>query len=63
VTAQQLLPAVRDVYSRYPEFRCLMAWEMQTVLWSLGYSDELEDEGAIAAAMDVARTDLTGEAA
>jgi hypothetical protein len=40
-----------------------MAWEMQTVLWSLGYSDELEDEGAIAAAMDVARTDLTGEAA
>jgi hypothetical protein len=62
VNAQQLLPAIRDVYSRHPEFHYLLEWEMQTVLWSLHYTDELEDEAVIAAAMDVARTDLTGGA-
>jgi hypothetical protein len=61
VTAQQILPAIRDVYSRYPEFRYLLAWEMQTVLWSLNYTDEFEDEAAIQGAMDVARPDITGE--
>jgi hypothetical protein len=60
VNAHQLLPAARDIYSRHPEFRYLLAWEMQTVLRSLTYTDELEDEAAIQGAMDIARPDLTG---
>jgi hypothetical protein len=63
VNAQELLPSVRDIYSRYPEFRYLAPWEMQHLLWSLHYTDELEDEAVIAAAMDVARTDMTGQTA
>jgi hypothetical protein len=35
-----------------------MAWELQHVLWSLGYTDGLEDEVSIEAASDVARTDF-----
>jgi hypothetical protein len=50
LNARELLLAVRDIYSRLPEFRCLEAWELQHVLFSLGYSDELEDGGEIAAA-------------
>jgi len=61
VNASQLLPAVRDIYSRHPEFRDLEPWELQHVIWSLGYSDGLEDEATIAAAMQVARADFSGE--
>jgi hypothetical protein len=43
----KILPAVRDIYSRLPEYYHLQAWEMQHVLFSLGYTDELEDEGEI----------------
>jgi hypothetical protein len=32
VNAVELLPAIRDIYSRHPEFRCLAAWELQHVL-------------------------------
>jgi hypothetical protein len=62
VNAAEPLPALRDLYSRHPEFRCLLAWELQHVLWSLGYTNTLEDEDAIAAAADVARMDWSGEA-
>jgi hypothetical protein len=31
-----LLPAVRDPYSKHPEHRALEPWEPQQVLWSLG---------------------------
>jgi hypothetical protein len=55
--APQLLPLLRDLYSKHPEFRDLQPWEVQTVLWSLGYTNELEDEGEIAAAVEVARED------
>jgi hypothetical protein len=63
VSACELLPLLRDLYSRNPEYRNLMAWELQTLLWSLGYTDELANEAAIEAARDVALTDWTGEAA
>jgi hypothetical protein len=53
----KILPAVRDIYSRLPEYYHLQAWEMQHVLFSLGYTDGLEDEGDIAAAIEVARGD------
>jgi hypothetical protein len=51
-----VLPIVRDLYSRRPETRDLEPWELQQILWSLGYSDELLDEGEIAAAVEVVRT-------
>jgi hypothetical protein len=53
------LASVRELYSRLPETRCLEAWELQHVLFSLGYTDGLADEGEIAAAIEVARTDWT----
>jgi hypothetical protein len=58
MNAGDLLPAIRDLYSRHPEYRHLLPWELQQVLWSLGYTEDLENEGEIAAAADVARQDL-----
>lgn len=63
VNAWELLPLVRELYSRNPEYRWLLAWELQTLLWSLGYTSELEDEGEIESARMVALTDMDGEAA
>jgi hypothetical protein len=63
VNATELLPLVRELYSRDPEYRDLAAWELQTLLWLLGYTDELEEEDEIEAARTVALTDRTGEAA
>ena len=52
------LPAsVRDLYSRLPETYHLEPWELQHVLFSLGYVDDLADEAEIAAAVEVARGD------
>ena len=42
-----------------PETRHLESWELQHVLFSLGYTDGLADEAEIAATMEVARTDWT----
>ncbi len=52
-----LLPAVRELYSRHPEAFYLQPYELQSLLWSLGYTEDLADEGEIAAAVEVARTD------
>jgi hypothetical protein len=57
VSAWQLLPAIRDLYSRLPETYYLEPWELQHVLFSLGYVDDLADEAEIAAAVALARTD------
>jgi len=57
MNAAQLLPALRDLYSRLPEMYHLKPWELQHVLYSLGYVDDLADEAEIAAAVEVARTD------
>lgn len=53
----QLLSSVRDLYSRQPETYSLEPWELQHVLWSLGYTEDLAGEGEIAAAVEVARED------
>jgi hypothetical protein len=60
-----LLAAVRDLYSRRPETRFLQSWELQHVLWSLGYVEDLASEAEIRAATEVARGDFDpeGEAA
>jgi hypothetical protein len=57
VNASQLLPALRDLYSRLPETYGLQPFELQGVLYALNYTDELEREAEIAAAVEVARTD------
>ena len=58
-----LLAAVREVYSRLPETYFLEPWELQHVLYSLNYTDNLADEAEIAAAVEVARTDWTPDEA
>ncbi len=57
MNAAQLLPAVRELYSRLPETYLLEPWELAHVLFSLGYVENLVDEAQIAAAVEVARTD------
>ncbi len=52
-----LLPLIRDLYSRHPEAFYLQPYELQSLLWSLVYTEELADEGEIAAAVEVARLD------
>ena len=57
MNATELLPLLRDLYSKHPEMLTLQPWEMQSALFVLGYTDELEAEGEIAAAAEVARGD------
>jgi hypothetical protein len=59
VSAAEILPLIRELYSRDPEYRDLAAWELQTLLWLLGYTDELEEEDEIAAACGTRRTRVT----
>jgi hypothetical protein len=47
-----VLALVRELHSRRPETSNLEAWELQHIMWSLRYSDELLDETEIAAALE-----------
>ena len=60
---QNLLALVRELYSRYPEYWHHEAWELQHVMYSLGYSDGLVPEAEIATAVEVARGDYDPEGA
>lgn len=55
----QLLPAIRELYSRRPEYLDYEAWELLHVLCSLNYTDDLAGEAEIAAAVEVARGDYS----
>jgi hypothetical protein len=55
VNSTHLLPAIRDLYSRHPEMYDLEAWELQSALFVLGYTEDLAGEAEIAAAVEVAR--------
>ena len=57
MNSAQLLPAIRELYSRHPEYFHHEPWELAHVLFSLGYVEDLADEAEIAAAVEVARTD------
>jgi hypothetical protein len=57
VLVSALLAAVRELYSRQPEAFYLEPWELQSLLWSLGYTEGLAGEAQIAAAVEVARGD------
>ena len=53
-----LLASIRELFSRFPKSRYREPWELQHVLWSLGFCDDLIPEVEIAAAVEVARTDF-----
>jgi hypothetical protein len=54
----QLLPAIRDPYSRPPEYFHHEPWELQHVLYSLkNYVEDLAGEVESAAAVKVVRGD------
>jgi hypothetical protein len=53
----QILPSISDLYRRLPETYHLQPWELQWMLYALNYTNELEDEEEIAAAVEVARQD------
>ena len=57
MTFAQLLPAVRDLFSRRPEYGNHEPWELAHALFSLGYVKDLAGDSEIAAALEVARTD------
>jgi hypothetical protein len=58
-----LLPLLRELFSRNPEYRYREAWELQWLLFSLSYTERLEDETEIEAARDVALMDMNGDGA
>ena len=57
MNATQLLPAIRDLCSRHPEYFHREPWELAHVLFSLGYVEDLAGEPEIEAAVGVARQD------
>jgi hypothetical protein len=57
VNSAQLLPAIRELYSRHPTYFLHELPGLVHVLFSLGYVDDVADEGEIAVAAEVARTD------
>jgi hypothetical protein len=63
VSASELLPLIRELFSRNPGYRDHEPWELQWLLFALGYTDDLAAEVEIAAAVAVARGDPSGEAA
>lgn len=57
MNSNRLLPAVRELYSRHPEYLHHEPWELQHVLYSLNYTDDLADEAEMSAAVEVVRGD------
>ena len=52
-----VLGLVRELHSRRPEARCLEPYELQGLLWSLRFCEELIPEGEIAAALEALRVE------
>ena len=52
-----VLAMLRDLYSKHPEARYREPYELQSLLWSLGYCEELIPEAELSTAIEVARTD------
>jgi hypothetical protein len=57
VNAVQLLPLLRELFGRHPEYLYRQGWELQWLLYALKYTNGLGDEYEIAAAAEVARED------
>lgn len=52
-----VLALVWELHSRLPETRSRERYELQSLLWSLGYCEDLISESEIAAAIEAARLD------
>jgi hypothetical protein len=52
-----VLGLLRELHSRRHEARFLEPYELQSLLWSLGYCEELIPEGEIAAALEALRVE------
>ncbi len=63
MSAGEILPLLRDLYSKQPAMRFLQPWELQLALLVFGYTGELLDEWEIAAADETTRKDYYPEAA
>jgi hypothetical protein len=48
MNAPQLLPLLRDLFSKRPEYRSHEPWELSQVLWSLNYTEDLADAAEVA---------------
>src|SRR5215212_11623540 len=59
MSSTELLPLLRELLSRNPEYRYHQAWELQWLLYSLNYTDDLAPEEEIAAALEVALEDFS----
>ena len=59
----EVLPMLRELFSCRPETFFFEAWELQSLLFLLGYCDGLVPEAEIVAAMEVARGDYDPEGA
>jgi hypothetical protein len=57
MSATQLLPAIRDLCPRLPEYFHHEPWELAHVLFPLGYVEDLAGGPKIDAAVEVARPD------
>ncbi len=57
MNSAQLLPAIHELFSKHPEYWHHESGELQWILYALNYTDELENEGEIVAAVAVARSD------
>jgi hypothetical protein len=55
--SRDILPMLRELFSKHPEYRYHEARELQHVLRSMGHTDGLAPEAEIAAATEVARSD------
>jgi hypothetical protein len=62
MTSAEIVPLVRELYSRHPEYRNHESWELAHVLWSLNYVEDLPDDAELAAGISVARTDFDPDA-
>jgi hypothetical protein len=62
VTSAEIVPLLRDLYSEHPEHLDREPYELQSLLWSLGYCEDLIPEAEIAVTIEVARTDLDPDA-
>ena len=58
-----LLPTIRELFSRFPEYRHHQSWELQWLLFALGYTGNLASEAEIERAVEVAQGDFDPEGA
>ena len=57
MNSTHLFPAIRELYSRRPEYVHHESWELVHFLYSLNYTDDPAGEAEMAAAGEVARGD------